>query len=170
MKNNRQQTHHILITGGNGLVGKSLTQALLRQGHRVSHLSRTPAIISDVTTYGWNVVDPQIDARCQWVPWIHLQDVVGLYGLAVRDSSLAGVVNQTAPGLLTNRQFMEALARHFQKPLWMPSIPTFMLKLMMGERSVFVLNSARAVPPERLLQAYRYTYPTLDKALNAIYA
>ena len=307
MKNNHQQKHHVLLTGGNGLVGKSLTQALLREGHRVSHLSRTPSIIPDVTTYGWNVVEQQIDARCldgvdtiihlagadiadgawtparkleisrsrtesirllyrlmgqrphavksvisasgiafygdrsdeilteqshpspdflgtvcqeweaavgegralglrvvifrtgvvltkeggtlaslvpmiqsgfgptigsgrQWVPWIHLEDVVGLYGLAVRDSSLAGVINQTAPGLLTNRQFMEALARHFHKPLWMPSIPAFMLKLMMGERSVFVLNSVRAVPPEQLLQTYRYQYPTLDKALSAIYA
>lgn len=305
--NSHQQTHHVLITGGNGLVGRSLTQSLLQQGHRVSHLSRTPSIIPDITTYGWNVVDQQIDARCldgvdtiihlagadiageawtparkleisrsrtesirllyrlmgqrphgvksvisasgiafygdrfdeilteqshpspdflgticqewevavsegkalslrvvifrtgivltkkggalaslvpmiqsgfgaslgsgrQWVPWIHLQDVVGLYCLAVQDSSLAGVVNQTAPGLLTNRQFMEALARHFRKPLWMPSIPAFMLNLMMGERSAFVLNSTRAVPPARLLQAYRFIYPTLDEALSAIYA
>ena len=95
---------------------------------------------------------------------------MGLYGLAVRDRSLAGVVNQTAPGLLTNRHFMEALARHFHKPLWMPSIPAFMLQLMMGERSTFILNSARAVPPQQILQAYRYQYPTLDQALNAIYA
>lgn len=64
MKNNCPQTHHILITGGNGLVGKSLTQALLRKGHRVSHLSRTPSLIAEVTTYGWNVVDQQIDAHC----------------------------------------------------------------------------------------------------------
>ncbi|WP_461063286.1 TIGR01777 family oxidoreductase [Spirosoma horti] len=306
MKNTTQQKHHILITGGNGLIGKSLTQALLKEGHRVSHLSRTPSIIADVTTYGWNVVDQQIDARCldgvdtiihlagadiageawtparkqeisrsrtesirllyrlmsqrphavksvisasgiafygdradeimteqsppspgflgtvcqewedavgegkslglrvvtfrtgvvltngggalaslapmiqsgfgaalgsgrQWVPWIHLQDVVGLYCLAVRDSSLTGVFNQTAPGLLTNRHFVESLAGQFRKSLWMPSIPAFMLKLMMGEQSAFVLNSARAVPPERLLQAYRYQYPTLDQALSAIY-
>ncbi len=40
MKNTFLQKHHILITGGNGLVGKSLTQDLLLQGHRVSHLSR----------------------------------------------------------------------------------------------------------------------------------
>jgi uncharacterized protein (TIGR01777 family) len=307
MKNYPLQKHHILITGGNGLVGKSLTQALLEEGHRVSHLSRTPSLIPDVTTYVWNVVDQQIDARCldgvdtiihlagadiadqawtpdrkqeisrsrtesirllyrlmrerphavksvisasgiafygdrsdeilteqshpstdflgtvcqeweaavgegkalglrmvifrtgvvltkeggalasltpmiqsgfgaaigsgrQWVPWIHLQDVVGLYCLAVRDSSLAGVFNQTAPGLLTNRQFMEALARHFHKPLWMPSIPAFMLKLMMGERSAFVLNSTRAVPPEGIQQLYSYQYPTLTEALSAIYA
>lgn len=307
MKNTSQLKHHILITGGNGLVGKSLTQALLDEGHRVSHLSRTPSLIPDVTTYGWNVVDQQIDERCldgvdtiihlagadiageawtparkqeisrsrtesirllyrlmrerphavksvisasgiafygnradeilteqsqpapdflgtvcqewedavgegeslglrvvilrtgvvltkeggalaslapmiqsgfgaalgsgrQWVPWIHLQDVVGLYCLAVRDNSLAGVFNQTAPGLLTNRHFVETLAQQFRRPLWMPSIPAFMLTLMMGEQSAFVLNSVRAIPPERLLRDYSYRYPTLDKALSAIYA
>ncbi|RZK28210.1 MAG: NAD-dependent epimerase/dehydratase family protein, partial [Hymenobacter sp.] len=64
MKNTYQQKHHILITGGNGLVGKPLTQALLDEGYQVSHLSRTPSLISGVMTYGWNLSEQQIDARC----------------------------------------------------------------------------------------------------------
>lgn len=58
------KTHHVLITGGNGLVGKPLTQALLGQGHRVSHLSRQPSSIPGVTTYGWDVAKGQIDDHC----------------------------------------------------------------------------------------------------------
>ena len=56
--------HHILITGGNGLIGKHLTQALLQQGHQVSHLSRKPAQLPNVTTYVWDIGRRQIDERC----------------------------------------------------------------------------------------------------------
>jgi NAD dependent epimerase/dehydratase family enzyme len=58
------KTHHVLITGGNGLIGKPLTQALLQQGHRVSHLSRQPCPIAGVTTYGWDVAQGEIDEHC----------------------------------------------------------------------------------------------------------
>ncbi|WP_158825153.1 TIGR01777 family oxidoreductase [Mucilaginibacter lacusdianchii] len=55
---------HILITGGSGLLGKDLTDALLRQGHQVSHLSRTHGKNQQVKTYLWNVEQGQIDEAC----------------------------------------------------------------------------------------------------------
>jgi uncharacterized protein (TIGR01777 family) len=58
------QIHHVLITGGTGLIGKPLTQALLAKGYQVSHLSRTPGKNPQVKTYLWNVQEGQIDANC----------------------------------------------------------------------------------------------------------
>ncbi|TSJ44539.1 TIGR01777 family protein [Mucilaginibacter corticis] len=55
---------HILLTGGTGLIGGKLTEALLNKGHRVSHLSRTPSTHHGVTTFLWDVDKGQIDEAC----------------------------------------------------------------------------------------------------------
>jgi uncharacterized protein (TIGR01777 family) len=56
--------HHVLITGGTGLIGKPLTQALLAKGYQVSHLSRKPGKSPKVKTFLWNVPKQQIDPAC----------------------------------------------------------------------------------------------------------
>lgn len=56
--------HHVLITGGTGLIGKPLTEALLAKGYQVSHLSRKPGKSSKVKTFLWDVPKQQIDAAC----------------------------------------------------------------------------------------------------------
>lgn len=54
--------HHVLITGGTGLIGKPLTEALLAKGYQVSHLSRKPGKNPKIKTYLWDVPKQQIDA------------------------------------------------------------------------------------------------------------
>jgi uncharacterized protein (TIGR01777 family) len=56
--------NHILLTGGSGLIGKSLTKLLLAKGYVVSHLSRSPGKNPRVKTYLWDVHTGQIDAAC----------------------------------------------------------------------------------------------------------
>jgi hypothetical protein len=60
----RPTNKHILITGGTGLVGKLITEELLREGHMVSHLSRKPGNNPKVKTYLWNVPKGQVDEHC----------------------------------------------------------------------------------------------------------
>ena len=56
--------HHVLITGATGLIGKPLTDALLKKGYQVSHLSRSPGKNPQVKTYIWDVAKGQIDEHC----------------------------------------------------------------------------------------------------------
>jgi uncharacterized protein (TIGR01777 family) len=58
------QNHHVLITGGTGLIGRPLTQALLNKGYTVSHLSRSPGKNPQVKSHLWDVAKGQIDASC----------------------------------------------------------------------------------------------------------
>jgi uncharacterized protein (TIGR01777 family) len=55
---------HVLLTGGTGLIGKHLTEQLLRNGYKVSHLSRSPGKDAGVTTFLWNVNKGEIDEHC----------------------------------------------------------------------------------------------------------
>lgn len=300
------ETKHILITGGNGLIGKHLTQALLGQGHKVSHLSRSAANISKVKTYLWNIAGQQIDRQCikgvdtiihlagagitderwtnlrkqelitsridsirliykllketkhevrsvisasgivyygnrgeellteesapahnflgdccamweaavdegkqlglrtvkfrtgvlltaeggalpemakpissgfgapigngqQWVSWIHLQDVIGQYLMAVNSDSLEGVFNQTAPEPVNNRVMTQAIAGQLKKSLWIPFIPAFVLKLLMGEMSQLVLDSTKVSSQAIVKHGYTFQFPTIGNALKEIY-
>jgi uncharacterized protein (TIGR01777 family) len=297
---------HILITGGNGLIGKHLTQALLQQGHKVSHLSRHPVTVSGVTSFKWDVHKQQIDMHCingvdtivhlagagvadkrwtekrkkeiadsrtqsirliytllrqkphqvtavisasatgyygnrndevlteasapstdflgkvcvewedavdegktlglrmvkfrtgvvltieggalpplaapvklglgtvlgngrQWIPWIHWQDVVDQYLMAITSPAIQGVFNMTAPEPVTNRQLTQAVAQQLGKPLWLPAAPAFMLKLVFGEMSEVVLGSTRAIPEALKQTPFQFKYPTIAEALKEIY-
>lgn len=62
--NREPKTNHILITGGSGLIGKALTDELLKKGHQVSHLSRKPGRDPRITTYLWDVEKGAIDKHC----------------------------------------------------------------------------------------------------------
>ncbi len=300
------QQQHILITGGNGLIGKHLTQALLTQGRQVSHLSRNPGSLPGVTTYLWNIEQGHIDERCldgvdtvvhlagagvadkrwtaqrrkeiigsrtqsialiyrlmqqrqhqvksvisasatgyygnrgdealvessapgrdflanccikweaavdkgltlglrvvkmrtgvvlsaeggalpklaapvklyagaplgsgrQYVPWIHLKDVVDMYLFAIENQALQGVYNMTAPEPVNNRQLTQAVARQLKKPLWLPAVPAFLLRLLLGKMSTVVLSSAHVIPQAIEQADFNFTYRNVGSALKQIY-
>ncbi len=296
---------HILITGGNGLVGKKLTALLLDKGYTVSHLSRKENNIPKVKTYLWDVQKGSIDANCikgvdliihlagagiadklwtekrkqeitnsrtqsigliyqllkqqphqvkkvisasatgyysdrgdelmtetstpandflgkccvdweqavdegkalgleilkfrtgvvltknggalkpialpikfgfgaaigsgkQWIPWIHFQDTIDLYLFGI-ENQITGTYNMVAPNSVTNLKLTVVIAKQLHKPLWLPKVPAFTLKLLMGEMSAVVLGSTK-VSAEKIEKAgFKFKYPTVEEAIKEIY-
>ncbi|GAA4784620.1 TIGR01777 family oxidoreductase [Olivibacter ginsenosidimutans] len=104
----------------------------------------------------------------QYLPWIHLEDVVQAYLFALEHDDLQGAYNLTAPEAVTNKQFTKAIADLFQKPLWLPSIPAFLLRMVLGKMSELLLDSAR-ISPQKIIQAgFQFKYSTLEAALHNI--
>jgi len=297
---------HILLTGGSGLLGGHLTQALLDKGYKVSHLSRKPGKDTRVKTYIWDIDKNSIDARCiegvdiivhlagagiadkrwtdkrkkiiiesrtksirliyqllkiknhqvttiisasatgyysdrgdqlltendlpandflshcciewekavdegeelglriikfrtgvvltndggalpqlaapiksgfgaalgtgkQWISWIHLQDVVDMYLFGITNKNLAGVYNMVAPNPVTNKQLIQAVAKQLHKPLWLPNVPAFVLKFILGEMSIAVLGSTK-VSAQKIEEAgFMFKFPEITAALKDIY-
>jgi len=79
----------------------------------------------------------------QWTPWIHWRDVVKLYVYGIEHATLSGVYNMASPNPVTNKQLSKAVAQQLHKPFWAPNVPVFVLKLIMGEMRLAVLESAR---------------------------
>jgi len=79
----------------------------------------------------------------QWVPWIHWQDVVDMYLLAIGNINLTGAYNMVAPNPATNKQLMKAIAQQLRKPLWPINVPAFVFKLLLGEMSAVILASTK---------------------------
>jgi uncharacterized protein (TIGR01777 family) len=301
------QNHHVLITGGTGLVGKPLTHALLNKGYQVSHLSRNPGKYPQVKTYLWDVAKGQIDATClngvdtivhlagagivdgrwtkkrkklllesrthsiklvydllkqqpnhqvkqvisasgvgyysnrgdelltedslplhdflatccvewekavdegynlslsvtkfrtgvilstkggalpplalpvkfglgtalgtgkQYIPWIHMNDAVAMYLHAIDGRLAPDVYNMAAPNPVTNKEFTRAVAKQLRKPYWLPNVPAFMLKLLMGEMSAVVLGSNRTSAQKVQDAGFTFEFENVRDALKDIY-
>jgi uncharacterized protein (TIGR01777 family) len=296
---------HILLTGGTGLIGKTLTAQLLAKGYQVSHLSRKPGNDPHVKTFLWDVNKGEIDEHCidgvdivihlagagiadkrwtderkkeiigsrtksiglvyqllrtkkhnvnaiisasaigyysdrgdelltedsapnndfmgkccveweaavdegkklnlrivkfrtgvvlnnggalkqmalpvklyvgsplgsgkQWIPWIHWQDVVNMYMLAIENESFTGVYNMVSPNPVTNKQLIQAIAKQLHKPLWAPKVPAFLLKLLLGEMSTIVLGSTKVSAQKIEDAGFSFKYPDITSALREIY-
>lgn len=104
----------------------------------------------------------------QWMPWVHLDDQVGLTLFALDTPSLSGPVNAVAPDPVTNAEFVRALGRALRRPAVIPA-PAFALKMALGEMAQIVLSSQRVVPRALEQAGYVFRYPRLPDALAALY-
>jgi uncharacterized protein (TIGR01777 family) len=102
----------------------------------------------------------------QWMPWVHLDDVVGALLFALDNEGAAGPLNVTAPAPATNKEFSKALGRALHRPAFMP-VPGFAIKLLYGEMSTIVTTGARAEPRRLEELGYEFRKPRLDEALAA---
>ena len=100
----------------------------------------------------------------QWMPWIHIDDVVNLIAFALEDDASHGPVNVTSPNSATNADFTRSLAGSLHRPGFM-RVPRFALKLVLGEMSDALLSSTRALPEAALAAGFKFRYPDLDLAL-----
>jgi len=109
---------------------------------------------------------PLGDGR-QAMPWIHHADVVGILLLALDNPAARGPINAVAPDASTAKDVADALGVALHRPSWLP-VPTFALKLLMGESSAIVTQGQRVVPRRAAELDYRFAYPRLGPALASI--
>jgi hypothetical protein len=105
----------------------------------------------------------------QYMPWIHLDDVVRMYLAAVDGPAWTGPVNATAPTPVTNRDFSKALGRALHRPAIAP-VPGLAVRLLFGKMSEIVTAGQRAVPRRPAELGYEFAHPDLDLALADLLA
>ncbi len=101
----------------------------------------------------------------QWFPWIHIDDVVGIFHHAITSDSVAGVINAVSPNPVTNAEFTSELATSLHRPAFF-FVPEFALNLALGEMGGVLMNSYRAVPKVALATGYEFKFSTLHVALK----
>lgn len=99
----------------------------------------------------------------QWMPWIHIDDVVSLFRHAA-GAALEGPINAVAPNPVTNSEFTARLAHAVGRPAFVPA-PSLALRLVLGELADVVLSSQRVMPEEALRSGFAYRFPELASAL-----
>jgi hypothetical protein len=102
----------------------------------------------------------------QYMPWISLDDIVGIYLAALSNDTWSGPVNGSAPASATNAEFSGALGRALKRPALLP-IPGFAVKALFGEMASVVIASQRMVPRRALELGYEFRHAALEDALRA---
>jgi uncharacterized protein (TIGR01777 family) len=103
----------------------------------------------------------------QYVPWIHLDDVVGAILFCLDDARAAGPVNLAAPNPATNAELSRALGHVLKRPAVLP-VPAFALKLLYGEMAQIVITGQRVVPSRLNQLGYEFRHPDLEAALRDV--
>lgn len=103
----------------------------------------------------------------QWIPWVHRDDVTGAFLFMLEHGDLSGPVNVTSGTSVTMQEFCRRLASILRRPCW-PPLPSFFLRVLMGEMAAIVLSSQKAIPQKLLKAGYRFRYPDLAAAFAAI--
>lgn len=98
----------------------------------------------------------------QWVSWIHIDDLVGIYLMAI--DRIDDVVNASAPHPVTNATFTQTVGAALHRPTKL-TVPTFALRAMLGEGADVLLYGQRVVPQRLLQLGYEFEFPELKDAL-----
>ncbi|GAB3834763.1 TIGR01777 family oxidoreductase [Hymenobacter jeollabukensis] len=105
----------------------------------------------------------------QYMSWIHIDDLCRLLIQMMEEPEWQGTYNAVSPNPVTNREFTETLAEALHRPLVLPKVPEFGLKLVMGEMSEIVLASQRVSAQKIEQQGFQFEYPELRGALASFY-
>ena len=101
--------------------------------------------------------------------WIHIHDIAALYFFAI-SNDLEGVYNAVAPNPVSNEKLTMTIATVLKKPLFMPNIPKFMMKLLLGEMHELLFENRNLSAQKIIDKGFVFKYKTIEKAIENIYA
>lgn len=104
----------------------------------------------------------------QWMPWIHIDDVVAMYIFAMEHNGIQGVYNMTASQQINFSTFVHTIAQHVDKSIWLPHIPEFALKAVLGQMSELMLSSTRVSADKIRNAGFLFKYPEIDRAIASL--
>ncbi len=102
----------------------------------------------------------------QYMPWIHIEDICAIYEFALKNDTMDGAFNAVSPQHTTNENLTKKIAEVLKKPLFMPNIPGFVLKLIFGELADALLEGSRASAEKIQNAGFQFKFPDLKKALE----
>jgi len=102
----------------------------------------------------------------QMVSWIHQQDLNRLMLFALEQEQVIGVYNAVAPDPVNNATLTKAIAQRFHKWSIPFNVPSFVLKIMLGEMSIEVLKSAKVSAAKIIAAGFSFDYASMDEALD----
>lgn len=102
----------------------------------------------------------------QWMTWIHIHDLSRIFKSSLINDVYRGVFNAVAPDYTTNARFSMKLSQTMKKRMVLPNIPAWLLRLLIGESSVLLLEGSRVSAEKLIGQGFHFDFPTLESALD----
>ena len=101
--------------------------------------------------------------------WIHINDLVAIYIFAI-EKQLEGVYNAVSPNPISNDSLTKIIAAAIHKPLWLPNIPEFVMKLILGEMSYLLFSSKNLSAQKIIANGFQFQFPEIKLAIKDLYS
>ena len=105
----------------------------------------------------------------QYLSWIHLDDLCKMFIRALENDEIKGIYNAVAPESVTNAQLTKAIAKKLHRPLLLPNIPKFVLKIILGEMGGILTGGSKISSAKIREKGFQFQYPKLREALSSIF-
>ncbi|WP_347922438.1 TIGR01777 family oxidoreductase [Pontimicrobium sp. SW4] len=128
-------------------------------------LSKNGGALPKLVTPIKNFVGTALGKGNQWQSWIHIEDLAQLF-LYVIANKLEGVFNGVAPNPVQQREMVKTIGKTINRPILLPKVPSFILKLLLGEMSAVVLESQRVSSQKVENFGFQFKYHHLQPALE----
>lgn len=99
----------------------------------------------------------------QWQSWIHIQDLIRLFAFTLENP---GNYNGVSPNPVTQKELVKFIAQNYKLPQWLPGIPKFVIKPVMGAMSQVLFDSINASSQYVENQGFKFKYPIVTEALE----
>lgn len=103
----------------------------------------------------------------QWQSWIHIEDIAAIFMYVVKNT-IEGTFNGVAPNAMTQKNMVKSIAKVVKRPILLPAVPSFVLKLILGEMSALVLESQRVSSKKIEDLGFMFKYYQLQSALEDV--
>jgi len=105
----------------------------------------------------------------QMQSWIHIKDLVAIYSLVI-ENQMEGIYNAVTPNPISNQELTTIIAKTLEKSLFLPNIPQFIMKLVLGEMS-YLLFSSKNISAQKIIDnGFQFQFPKIIEALNDLYS
>ena len=104
----------------------------------------------------------------QYIPWIHINDLCKMYISAIENNQMNGAYNAVSDDLVTNTELTNKIGRIVKMKIWMPNIPSFILRITLGQMSDLVLYGSKISNKKILSTGFKFDYPNIEEALVSL--
>ena len=106
----------------------------------------------------------------QYMPWIHIDDAVEIFYKAIRNNEYSGVYNAVSTENITNSILTKSVGRVLNRRIWLPNVPSFILRFLYGEMSDTILKGVKVSNKKIKNLGFKFKYNKIDEALKYIYS
>jgi uncharacterized protein (TIGR01777 family) len=118
-----------------------------------------------IPLFKWCLGSP-LGSGKQWFSWIHMDDLAGIFLFLIENQDISGPINCMAPNPVRNVELTKALGGALGKPTFMPAVPAFAMKMMMGEFGSILVKGQKVLPKRLLEKGFRFRFPEIRGALQ----
>ncbi len=102
----------------------------------------------------------------QYVSWIHIDDLVAIFEFFITNAKTKGVYNAVSPQPVTLEEIIKKSANYLNRPIFLPNIPDFFIRTLMGDMSEIILTSSKVIPERLTQEGFNFRFANIDDALK----